>query len=81
MNVVTQGYVMQQTMCCEHDKPYTGTNHWFALVHKVLGLSGYSRARLMGGEWVYPADAVKKVLGVAPVDLEKIIQDRSKKKR
>jgi len=52
------------------------SNHWYDLVAEVLSLNQSSKARLVGSEWCYPADAVKKVLAVPPYELQDILNKR-----
>jgi len=70
MGFVTSKWLWSQTMAPGY------TNHWYDLVTEVLGLNQSSKARLVGGEWCYPTDAVKKVLAVPPYELQEILNKR-----
>jgi len=76
MEYVTSKWLFNQTTLVNPKKPFTGSNHWYDLIVSVLGLSERSKARLVGGEWVYPSDAVHKVLAVPPYELQGILDKR-----
>ena len=54
------------------------TEGFYHLIMDVLRSSNRSKATLVGGEWLYPADVVKKVLAVPPRQLDVILASRSK---
>ena len=70
MGMVTSKWLWRQTMAEGY------SNHWYDLVAEVLSLNQSSKARLVGSEWCYPADAVKKVLAVPPYELQDILNKR-----
>ena len=70
MGFVTSKWLYGQTMAPNY------SNHWYDLVTEVLSLKQGSKARLVGGEWCFPADAVKKVLAVPPYELQEILNTR-----
>ena len=70
MGYVTSKWLYKQTMADGY------SNHWYDLVTDVLSLKQSSKARLVGGEWCFPTDAVKKVLAVPPYELQDILNKR-----
>ena len=76
MEYVNSKWLFNQTTLVNPKKPFTGSNHWYDLIISVLGLSERSKARLIGGDWVYPSDAVRRVLAVPPYELQKILDKR-----
>jgi len=76
MGYVTSKWLFAQTTLVNPKKPFTGSNHWYNLITSVLGLSERSKARLIGADWVYPSDAVRKVLAVPPYELQEILDKR-----
>jgi len=69
MTYVTSSYIYDQTAT-------PSTEGFYNLVMDVLRSSNRSKATLVGGEWLYPADVVKKVLAVPPSQLDVILQSR-----
>ena len=53
-------------------------NHWVDLIVDVLQSSNRTQATLVGGQWVWDSEAVRKVLAVSPAGLESVLQRRSK---
>ncbi len=70
MTYVTGQYIYDQTAT-------PSTDGFYRLVMDVLQSSNRSKATLIGGEWLYPADVVKKVLAVPPRQLDEILQLRT----
>jgi hypothetical protein len=69
MSYVTDQYIYDQTAT-------PSTDGFYKLVIDVLRSSNRSKATLIAGDWVYPADVVKKVLAVPPAQLDVILQSR-----
>ena len=66
---VTGEYIYRQTAT-------PSTEGYFRLVMDVLRSSSRTQARLIGADWMYSAEAVKKVLAVPPRELEKVLELR-----
>ena len=66
---VTGRYIWEQTAT-------PSTEGFYELVMDVLRSSNRSKATLIEGKWMYPADVVEKVMKVSPQQLSVILESR-----